>query len=83
MGTSFCQISASGLDLALFGCGRRPSGALPIYLCYDPFDINDARQAKRLPSEWVTPLRAPGCGHKTALVLQRAEFAENRYAQRN
>ena len=45
-----------------------------VYLCYDPFDINDARQAKRLPSEWVTPLRAPGCGHKTALVLQRAEL---------
>ena len=47
--------------------------ASKIYLFYDPFDKNDTRQAERLPSEFVTPMRAPGCGHKTALVLRRTE----------
>ena len=32
------------------------------------------KQAKRLRAEWVTPLRAPGFGHKTAFVLHRAEL---------
>ncbi len=43
------------------------------YVIYDPFDINDARHAARIPPDNVTLLRAPGCGHKTAMVLRRTE----------
>jgi hypothetical protein len=42
-----------------------------IYLIYDPFDDNDRKQAKRLSGDNITTLRAPGLGHKSALVINR------------
>lgn len=42
-----------------------------VWVVVDPFEGNDMRHAARLGQGPVTVLRAPGCGHKTALALNR------------
>lgn len=42
-----------------------------VWVVVDPFEGNDMRHAARLGAGPVTVLRAPGCGHKTALALNR------------
>lgn len=41
------------------------------YVIYDPFHINDTKQVMRLPGDRLMHLRAPGLGHRTALLLGR------------
>lgn len=45
--------------------------AAKVYLVYDPFHMNDARQCTRLEGENLVHLRSPGMGHRTALALNR------------
>ncbi|MEY2957170.1 MAG: hypothetical protein RL123_1898, partial [Pseudomonadota bacterium] len=45
--------------------------AARVWVVADPFEENDMRHVARLGAGPVTVLRAPGCGHKTALALNR------------
>lgn len=42
-----------------------------VFLIYDPFHINDSKQANRLKGDNLIHLRSPGLGHRTALALNR------------
>jgi hypothetical protein len=42
-----------------------------VWVVVDPFQTGDMRHAARLGAGPVKVLRAPGCGHKTALALNR------------
>lgn len=48
--------------------------ASKVYVLYDPFEVNDRKQAARLPDlPQIHHLHAFGHGHKSAVVLRRAE----------
>lgn len=70
-----------------FGSGRKANwdgpfadaatetaGAESVWLIYDPFFTNDRKHIERFTGPNVVPLRARHGGHKTALILRRAEL---------
>lgn len=57
--------------LAHSDAARETAQADKVFVIYDPFETPDRLHAERIQGGNVVPLRAPGMGHKTALVLRQ------------
>ncbi len=69
--TRFSEGRSAGWEGPLADAAVTSHQAAKIWVCYDPFLVNDVRHIRRLSAHNIVELKLPGVGHSTQVALSQ------------